>query len=195
VKQVVRIIGGRYRGKKIAFPESAGLRPTPDRIRETLFNWLMHDIRQARCLDAFAGSGALGLEAFSRGAAEVYFLEQNPTVFKTLQSNISQFDSDQLHVIHINALDYLHHIETPFDIIFLDPPFASALLTDCLHILSSNTLLKPEGLLYTESPYEITVDFTYWEVLKQKKAGRVFYGLIRKKNNRVWDELSISHTK
>jgi 16S rRNA (guanine966-N2)-methyltransferase len=180
VKQVVGIIGGRYRGKIIAFPASVELRPTPNRIRETLFNWLMHDIRQARCLDAFAGSGALGFEAFSRGAAEVCFLEQNRTVFKALKSNIAQFDTKQLQAIQINALDYLHHTDTTFDIIFLDPPFASTLLKDCLHALSTGTLLKPEGLVYTESPQEISVDLTCWEILKQKQAGQVFYGLLRK---------------
>lgn len=85
MKQVVRIIGGLYRGKKLHFPDVEGLRPTPDRVRETLFNWLMHDIREARCLDAFAGSGALGLEAFSRGAARVVFLEQSPKAYAHLQ--------------------------------------------------------------------------------------------------------------
>ena len=93
MKQVVRIIGGMYRGKKIAFPELQGLRPTPDRIKETLFNWLMQDIRGARCLDAFAGSGALGFEAFSRGASEVVFIEQAPQAYKNLHKIFLDFDT------------------------------------------------------------------------------------------------------
>ncbi|HAU1138500.1 TPA: 16S rRNA (guanine(966)-N(2))-methyltransferase RsmD, partial [Legionella pneumophila] len=99
MKQVIRIIGGLYRGKKIHFPDVDGLRPTPDRVRETLFNWLMNDIRNARCLDAFAGSGALGFEAYSRGASHVVFIEQSPKAHASLQNTIRQFDTPNLHLI------------------------------------------------------------------------------------------------
>ena len=181
MKQEIRIIGGRYRGKKISFPDSEGLRPTPDRVRETLFNWLMHDIRNARCLDAFAGSGALGLEAFSRGASQVCFLEQNRLVFKALQNNIAHFNTRDLTLFNIDACDFIRHPKQCFDIIFLDPPFASNLLMPCLDVLNKSTILTPEGLVYFESPLEMTVDPLQWVVLKQKKAGLVFYGLLKKR--------------
>ena len=116
----VRIIGGLYRGKKIHVPELEGLRPTPNRVRETLFNWLMNDIRGARCLDAFAGSGALGLEAYSRGAAEVIFLESSHCAHGALQKNIALFKNPTLILKKTDALSYLESAKEPFDIIFLD---------------------------------------------------------------------------
>ncbi len=107
MKQIVRIIGGQFRGKKIHFPPEAGLRPTPDRVKETLFNWLMHDIPKARCLDAFAGSGGLGLEAFSRGAARVVFVEQSPAVYAYLNKTLAEFNTNKLQLVHQDALAYL----------------------------------------------------------------------------------------
>lgn len=180
MKQVIRIIGGHYRGKKITFPDSAGLRPTPDRVRETLFNWLMHDIRNARCLDAFAGSGALGLEALSRGAAEVCLIEQNQSTFKHLQTVISSFNTPQLTLLNRNACDYIRQTNQIFDIIFLDPPFDTPLLSTCLPLLYERPILPPGGLVYIESPHEITLPSSQWETLKQKQAGQVNYGLIKK---------------
>lgn len=180
MKQVIRIIGGHYRGKKIAFPDSAGLRPTPDRVRETLFNWLMHNIRNARCLDAFAGSGALGLEAFSRGAAEVCLIEQNQPTFKHLQTVISSFKSPQLTLINSNACDFIRQTNQVFDIVFLDPPFDTNLLSTCLTLLYERPILQPGGLVYIESPHAIELPLAQWETLKQKKAGQVVYGLIKK---------------
>ena len=181
MKQVIRIIGGHYRGKKIAFPDSDGLRPTPDRVRETLFNWLMNDIRDARCLDAFAGSGALGLEAFSRGAAEVCFIEQNKSTFIHLQTVISSFKANHLAIFNTNACDFIRQTKQVFDIIFLDPPFDANLLTSCLTDLSEHTILPAGGLVYIESPHEINSDPLHWEILKQKKAGKVVYGLLKKR--------------
>ncbi len=181
MKQVIRIIGGQYRGKKIAFPDSDGLRPTPDRIRETLFNWLMHHIRNARCLDAFAGSGALGFEAFSRGAAEVCLIEQNKSTFSHLQTVISSFKTSHLTIINANACDFIHQTKQVFDIIFLDPPFATSQLPSCLIDLSARPILPAGGLVYIESPQEITVDPLHWDILKQKKAGQVVYALLKKR--------------
>lgn len=180
MKQVIRIIGGNYRGKKITFPDSAGLRPTPDRVRETLFNWLMNHIHNARCLDAFAGSGALGLEAFSRGAAEVYLIEQNKSTFKHLQTVTSSFNTSQLTLINNNACDFIRQTNQSFDIVFLDPPFDTPLLNTCLPLLYERPILPTGGLVYIESPHEIELPSSQWETLKQKKAGQVFYGLIRK---------------
>lgn len=158
MKQIIRIIGGVYRGKKIHFPDIEGLRPTPDRVRETLFNWLMHEIRDARCLDAFAGSGALGLEAFSRGAKQVVFLEQSPKAHASLQKIISTFNSPKLQLLQTDALKYLQSNSKEFDIIFLDPPFAKNYLPQCLSHITQGNILKSGGLVYLESPALISMD-------------------------------------
>jgi 16S rRNA (guanine966-N2)-methyltransferase len=180
MKQVVRIIGGLYRGKKLPFPEVAGLRPTPDRVRETLFNWLMHDIKEARCLDAFAGSGALGLEAFSRGAAHVVFVEQSLQAYTHLKKTLALFNSPNLKLINTDTPLYLQKCTTPFDIIFLDPPFATDLLSQCLQDIVQKKILAPGGLVYLESGKNIDLDITQWRQIKIKQAGQVFYGLFEK---------------
>lgn len=182
MKQIIRIIGGLYRGKKLHFPDVEGLRPTPDRVRETLFNWLMHDIREARCLDAFAGSGALGLEAFSRGATRVVFLEQSPKAYAHLQKIIASFNSSKLKLLHTDAVQYLQRKQEEFDIIFLDPPFAQNYLLQCISNISQSNILKPGGLVYLESPTAIQLDEKHWQQIKQKQAGQVVYSLFEKLN-------------
>lgn len=179
MKQVIRIIGGLYRGKKLHVPLVDGLRPTPDRVRETLFNWLMHSIRNARCLDAFAGTGALGLEAFSRGASRVVFLEQSPQAFTHLKQVISQWDSPKLQLIKTDTLVYLQQQTEPFDLIFLDPPFAQDLITPCLNYILQNKLLTPGGLVYLESPKPIALEPLHWQEIKAKQAGQVYFGLFK----------------
>lgn len=181
MKQEIRIIGGQYRGKKLHFPDLEGLRPTPDRVRETLFNWLMHDIRDARCLDAFAGSGALGFESFSRGATQVLFIEQSPLAYVNLQKIIKAFNSPALKLLNMDARDYLLHSKEQFDIIFLDPPFTHNYLPQCIKIVAENPILASGGLVYLESPASIDVDETYWQTIKLKKAGQVIYGLLKKR--------------
>ena len=177
----LRIIGGQFRGKIISFPDAPGLRPTPDRVRETLFNWLMHDIRGARCLDLFAGSGALGLEAYSRGAAEVVFVEKDHRVYQYLQQITKSFPSAPLILTHASAEEYLRtSTHAPFDIIFIDPPFAHLDLFDCIHRFETSSLLAPSGLLYVESPHTLSLNPTYWHPLKLKQAGQVTYGLYQK---------------
>jgi 16S rRNA (guanine966-N2)-methyltransferase len=180
MKQSIRIIGGLYRGKKLHFPAIEGLRPTPDRVRETVFNWLMHDIRDARCLDAFAGSGALGFEAYSRGAASVTFLETNLTAYNNLIKQCTPFDSPKLQVQKIDARLFLEQSKAHFNLIFLDPPFAKNYIPDCLEILSHSTILQSGGLLYLESPDEIMMNTSLWQQIKLKKAGQVVYGLYKK---------------
>lgn len=184
MKQSIRIIGGQYRGKKLHFPAVDGLRPTPDRIRETVFNWLMHDIRGAHCLDAFAGSGALGFEAFSRGAARVVFIEQSSKAFTNLKAISTSFQSPNLTVIQTNAGEYIQQqalLNTQqFDLVFLDPPFSKPQLLDCIPILGNSNLLKKDGFLYLESPQEITLDPAIWKPLKSKRAGQVVYALYKK---------------
>lgn len=176
----VRIIGGRYRGKLLTFPTTEGLRPTSDRIRETLFNWLMHDIHNARCLDAFAGSGALGFEAYSRGAAEVVLIESMPQVYRNLQQIATSFHTPHLQVIHTSAMDYLQQQRAEYDIVFIDPPFSQPQLFECIHLLEQRHTLVDAGLLYVESPQEIPLDSTLWQLLKLKKAGAVTYALYQK---------------
>lgn len=180
MNQTIRIIGGKFRGKKLHFPIIEGLRPTPDRVRETVFNWLMHDIRDARCLDAFAGSGALGFEAHSRGAADVLLLEQNPNVYSNLLKIASSFSSPNLIVRKTDTCKFLQQTNESFDIVFLDPPFAKNYLPLCLEILSNSTLLKLDGLLYIESPHEVEIDPTIWQQIKLKRAGQIIYGLYKK---------------
>jgi 16S rRNA (guanine966-N2)-methyltransferase len=181
LKQEIRIIGGQYRGKKLHFPSVEGLRPTSDRIRETLFNWLMHDIRDARCLDAFAGSGALGLEAFSRGAKRVVFLEQSPLAHANLQKNIRSFNNPALNLLKTDARHYLQNSKEQFDIIFLDPPFAQNYLPQCIADIVQQNLLVQGGLLYVESANVIEMNEQHWQELKQKKAGQVIYSLFIKR--------------
>ncbi|MDF1677459.1 MAG: 16S rRNA (guanine(966)-N(2))-methyltransferase RsmD [Legionellaceae bacterium] len=183
MKQTVRIIGGKHRGKKVSFPDTSGLRPTPSRVRETLFNWLMHHVQGADCLDAFAGSGALGFEAYSRGAHEVTLLEKTQSIFSHLKHQISTFKTESVHPIKIDTLSYLQHSHKSFDIIFLDPPFNGLNLLDhCIRAIEEREILKPRGLLYIESAHPIILNDAYWETLKAKKAGLVHYALHQKRD-------------
>ena len=181
MKQTIRIIGGQFRGKKLHFPTVEGLRPTPDRLRETLFNWLMHDIRDAHCLDAFAGSGALGFEAYSRGAENVTLLEKDPGVYANLLKITLSFGSTKLTVKKVDACKFLQETKECFNIVFLDPPFAKNYLPLCLEALANSDVLVKGGLLYLESPHEIAVDQEIWQPIKLKKAGQIVYGLYKKR--------------
>ncbi|MDX2345981.1 MAG: 16S rRNA (guanine(966)-N(2))-methyltransferase RsmD [Legionella sp.] len=184
MKQTVRIIGGNQRGKNINFPSALGLRPTPSRIRETLFNWLMHSIRGARCLDAFSGSGALGFEAWSRGATHVTLIEASRNTCSNLKKQAILFDASVFKIIEGNALDYLNNASDQFDIIFLDPPFdAPDLLEKSIILLEQNNMLSKQGLIYTESREPLKLDATHWKTLKEKKAGLVYYALHQKQIN------------
>ncbi len=176
----IRIIGGLYRGKKISFPTILGLRPTPDRVRETLFNWLAPVVRNARCLDAFAGSGALGFEAFSRGAAQVDFFEKNAVACRSLQEIIPSLNTKKLSVSNRDALGYLEKNTQLYDIIFLDPPFDQVALSQCFSCIEANASLSKNGIIYTESAAPFTPDGLHWETFKSKKAGSVFYALHRR---------------
>lgn len=181
MNQCIRIIGGQYRGKKLTFPVIDGLRPTPDRVRETLFNWLMHTIHDARCLDAFAGSGALGFEAFSRGAGSVVFIEKSHAAFAHLQKTAATFNSPKLTVLNQDACTYMQQTKAAFDVIFLDPPFSHNQLPECINTLENSPILAPGGLIYLESPHEIELNPAIWEQVKLKKAGQVCYGLYLRK--------------
>ncbi|MDF1831513.1 MAG: 16S rRNA (guanine(966)-N(2))-methyltransferase RsmD [Porticoccaceae bacterium] len=175
----VRIIAGQCRGRRISFPAIAGLRPTGDRLRETLFNWLSTELRGARCLDLFAGSGALGLEAASRGASEVILLELNPQAARALSGNIDALGLQSARVCNANALKWLQQSANnskPFDIIFLDPPFNSTLLADAIVALAKQSiLLAQDAKIYIETPTHQAIDFMpdNWQLHRHKTAGDV----------------------
>lgn len=147
----LRIIGGTLRSRRIRFDRTQGLRPTPDRVRETLFNWLAPVIHGAHCLDLFAGSGALGFEAFSRGAARVTLVENHPRAVRSLEENISLLDAGPVvRLVRASAWDFLARDAGPYDIVFLDPPFESDALDRALAVLVRRELLAPGALVYCE---------------------------------------------
>ncbi|MEJ2691942.1 MAG: 16S rRNA (guanine(966)-N(2))-methyltransferase RsmD [Candidatus Thiodiazotropha sp.] len=177
-ESVVRIIGGEHRGRKLPFAEMPGLRPTGDRIRETLFNWLQPVVEGARCLDLFAGSGALGIEAASRGAARVVMVEHAGSVVRQLERNKETLGLAQISIVRADALQFLEQSPTPFDIVFLDPPYDSNLLPPICQRLTMGWL-SGRARIYLEE--DISREFPFlpegWNWLKQKTAGRVRYGL------------------
>ncbi len=178
----LRIIGGDWRGRKLVFPDLPGLRPTPDRVRETLFNWLMPTIRNARCLDLFAGSGALGLEALSRGAAEVVLVDSQAQVITGLQQNIDLLQAaERARLQQREALQYLQSLTDRFDLIFLDPPYHQGLLQPCIDRLYELDALNRQGYLYFEaSRDEMQPSLpAAWTIHRQKSAGQIAYYLVR----------------
>ena len=180
-----RIIAGDLRGRKFSFPGVEGLRPTSGKIRETLFNWLQFNIINKTTLDPFAGSGALSLEAISRGAKEVYVIEKDRKVYEKLKSNFKLLDIGQYTIINE---DTLIHLAKPskqsIDLVFLDPPFAKNLLLQTLEQLSNNHYINSQSQIYIESEYKITEDNlnsltnNHFKINKQKKSGNVHYCLI-----------------
>lgn len=181
----VRIGGGQWRGRTLSFPDVAGLRPTPDRVRETLFNWLAPVVAGSRCLDLFAGSGALGFEAASRGAAEVVLVERDATVVKTLREQQQRFAAAQLHIVQADALQYLDGTPRPFDIVLLDPPFGQGLLEATLAALAPGWL-APTAFIYMEAERAMETAALSallpdgFEVFRSKVAGQVGYQLARR---------------
>lgn len=177
----VRIIGGQWRSRLISFPDAAGLRPTASRVRETLFNWLGQTLHDQRCLDLFAGSGALGFEAASRGAAEVVLVESNPTAVQALWRNKEVLNADACRIVAGDALHFLARECGPYDVVFLDPPFASESLSKLLVAVVPR--VASGGVLYVEwgAPIpEILMQIPEqpWQVLKQGKAGVVHFALL-----------------
>jgi len=177
---VLRIIGGDWRRRKLPFIDAPGLRPTPDRIRETLFNWLQGKVAGSSCLDLFAGSGALGLEALSRGADEVVFVEKNASVANQLMKNL-QLLNTEANVLQGDALTLLKQMNQPFDLIFLDPPYRQGLIETCLQVIKERLLLDNHGMLYAEHEAGLAIDWqTYgFVLLKQANAGQVQSVLLR----------------
>jgi 16S rRNA (guanine966-N2)-methyltransferase len=177
--RVIRIIGGTWRGRRFRFADVPDIRPTPDRVRETLFNWLASRIVGARCLDLFAGSGALALEALSRGAETAVLVEQNPVAARSLADLIATLDAKAARVERDDALRFLGRSATPFDIVFLDPPFAAGLLSKAAELLERHGWLAPDALIYVESSAREPLPSlpTSWQQLKAKQAGEVGYHL------------------
>ena len=173
---MVRIGGGEWRSRLLRFPDALALRPTPDRVRETLFNWLGQELTGLHCLDLFAGSGALGFEAHSRGAASVMLVEQNPAVHRALAENAKALDAKRARLVRGDALQFLAANTQSYDVIFLDPPFGQDWLEKVLPLLPAH--LSAGGLAYVESEKPLT-DQGGWQVIKHGKAGNVFYHLLK----------------
>lgn len=157
----LRIIGGEWRSRRLPFASIPGLRPTPDRVRETLFNWLQIQVPGARCLDLFAGSGALGFEALSRGALEAVLVEKHPAAVKALGKNLTLLGVQNAVLVNDDALRYLRSLSEAetFDLIFLDPPFRRDFVGSVLKIIGEKSLLQPEGMIYLEQEVEADTDF------------------------------------
>jgi 16S rRNA (guanine966-N2)-methyltransferase len=173
----VRIIGGLWKGRKLRFPDVPGLRPTLGRVRETLFNWLGTGIRGARCLDLFAGSGALGFEALSRGAASVTFVERNRKAAAALRANIETLGADSAEVVARSAETYLAAArDRKWDVVFFDPPFSDDRALALLEAVRAS-LLAPEGLIYVERPRRSPLPLAA-EMIKQSTAGECHFGLL-----------------
>lgn len=184
----VRIIAGTLRGRKLNFQAAEGLRPSLDSVRETLFNWLMFRLSQARCLDAFAGTGALGFEAISRGASEAILLERNAQSVRHLQQNAERLNmASHVQVIETSAFDFLEikaketsarHFQA-FDLIFLDPPFYQGWLEKALVLIAEKEWLSPEGQVYFEAERSLDISrFPGWCIQRHKKVGELQYGLM-----------------
>ena len=181
----VRIISGSKRGSKIKFPAVRGLRPSGDRIRETLFAWLQTSVAGSQCLDMFAGSGALGFEAASRGADRVVMIEKNRSAAESLKENIERLQFDNVDIVAADALARSTYESKPamhqFDLLFIDPPFAENLHQSAIDRIQQQKLLKPDALVYVESgkkcnSLEVPV---HWQLFREKVAGEVQIHLYR----------------
>jgi len=177
----VRIVGGRWRGRKVRFPDLPGLRPSPDRVRETLFNWLAPVIHGARVLDLFAGSGVLGFEALSRGAASAVLVERDRDAVRQLRDSADTFGADAAEVVEGDALAWLGPGRGPFDVVFLDPPFGSGLQERALGRLERDGLLSPDAFVYLERPASEGPPAlpAGWSLHRTGRAGDVGYYLAR----------------
>jgi len=175
-KNQVRIIGGTWRSRVIAFAPRADLRPTPDRVRETLFNWLGQDLTGRCCLDLFAGSGALGFEAASRGARRVVMVERDPAAWRALQANVAKLAAHAVELKRADALEFLRADDGCYDIVFLDPPFRADYLDAVLPVLGSR--LAPAALVHVEAPAAPALP-PGWEIWRNGRAGAVTHQLLK----------------
>ena len=178
-RRQLRIIGGKWRSRRISFPDLPGLRPTGDRIRETLFNWLAPHIAGSHCVDAFAGSGALGFEALSRGAAKVTFVDSAPAACAALTENCRTLDARDGHVVAESFFKWLTTAPAgTVDIAFIDPPFDARLQARALEALIDSGALSSHALVYVESSAGESFRLTGWQVAREKVSGTVRYQLL-----------------
>ncbi|HEX7817122.1 16S rRNA (guanine(966)-N(2))-methyltransferase RsmD [Dyella sp.] len=182
----IRVIGGRWRNSRIEVPEFPGLRPTTERVRETLFNWLMPVIEGARCLDLCAGTGALGIEALSRGAASTQFVEPHARVAQALRDNLTRLKLPGGDVSTADASAFLHTAPRSFDVAFLDPPFALNLWSVLADLLEQGHWLAPAAWIYVEYPTgQLPSLPSTWRLHREGRAGEVGYGLFRRQASRA----------
>ncbi len=172
----MRINAGVWRSRLLKFPDVEGLRPTPERVRITVFNWLGQDLTGKTCLDLFAGTGAFGFEALSRNAKNVVMIENSNLAFKSLIQNQQLLKAENCQIIAQDALQFLAHNPQKFDVIFCDPPYNKGWLINLFPIL--NQYLNENGVIYVEAEFEIKSDEN-WQVIKQNKTGNVFYHLLK----------------
>ena len=181
----VRINAGEWRSRLIKFPDAEGLRPTPERVRQTVFNWLGQDLAGLNCLDLFSGTGVMGFEALSRGAITVTLVEKSLPACKALISNKQLLQADKANILHQDALQFLNQNTLIFNIIFLDPPYNQEWLPKLLPLIATH--LHAEGLVYVEAEYALDESQSNasagfmddWQIVKQNKAGNVFYHLLK----------------
>lgn len=178
----VRIIGGRFRGRKITFQDRPGLRPTPDRVRETLFNWLSPMIATAQCLDLFAGSGALGFEALSRGAQQVTFVDREASVVNAIKQQLALFAVTNAAVYQANIPQQIASPTEPYNLIFMDPPFEQNLIAISCNWLEQQDWLAKEVWIYIEAEAELSPlpVPSSWQLMRHKTAGKVAYNLLKR---------------
>ncbi len=178
----LRIIGGDWRSRQISFVDAPGLRPTPARVRETLFNWLQYEIAGKQCLDLYSGSGALGFEAASRGAKSVVLVENNIQACRCLKDNVLALSANSINIVQSDVLRYLSGETQVFDVVFLDPPFGLGLVVQTCQLLEDNGWLAKRAKIYVET--ERNFDFLgmpeNWRQLKRKSAGEVGYHLFER---------------
>jgi 16S rRNA (guanine966-N2)-methyltransferase len=180
----VRIIAGKWRGRRLQVPDVKDLRPTPDRVRETLFNWLAPHIVGTYCLDLFAGTGVLGFEALSRGAAHVVMVDQSVEVVQQLQAAANMFGAENANIYRANVPAQLKPVTRPFDVVFLDPPYQANVLLPCCHYLEDHGFLAEIAYIYLEAQQVIKDNElpSSWRLIKNQQAGQVAFHLaIRKR--------------
>ncbi len=178
----LRIIAGKWRGRKLNFPNVEHLRPTPDRVRETIFNWLQSVIGNARCIDLFSGSGALGFESLSRGADHVTMVEKDTKAVAQLQENVRLLSAgDVAQVVRDTAQNFIASCNQDFDIVYLDPPYQADLWAEIAILIQQNALLVKDGYVYLECPSNARFPVLppEWQLLKDKTAGDVRYCLFQ----------------
>jgi len=195
LKGKIRIIAGQWRGRKLQVPDKPGLRPTPDRVRETLFNWLAMQLPSSRCLDLFAGSGALGVEAASRGAKQVLLIEKERDIVQSLKQQVATFAADNLEIICADAIQFLKkNTPSAFDIVFLDPPYEPDLLSPCCTLLEQRGWLNPhthKNHIYLETKRSLGEPNlpNGWQIIRSQTAGQVA-GFLAERENIVESSIS-----